>query len=234
MSYIQDLIIFSEKKNYVKIDEFPFQRFKSRVITLTRDPVQLISYYQNAITAMKPDSQAAAMAHYILSQAYLAAADYGNAEKSLRRTMAFFPDKAVLKADLGIIYLKSGRDDEAVDLLRETLRVESDNGYASFYLAMAYEKTGKLQEASDLYEELVVMLPDYSKLYYQLANVKAGLKKQEEGFYYYGYYYWYEGDLKTARYHFSQAVALLPQESRKKADAENMLQKISRIEKEKK
>jgi len=233
MSYIQDLVIFSEKKNYVKFDEFPFQRFKGRVISLSRDPVQLISYYQNALAGMEPDSQASAMVHYILSQAYLAAADYGNAEKSLRTTMASFQDKTILKADLGVIYLKSGRYDEAVDLLQETLRKDPNIGYASFYLASAYEKTGKLQNASDLYEELVTMLPDYSKLYYQLANLKAKLNRQEEGFYYYGYYYWYEGDLKSAQRHFSQAAALLPAESQKKADAENMLRKITRFEKEK-
>ena len=233
MSYIQDLILFSEKKPYVKTDEFPFQRFKSRVISLSKDPMQLIFYYQNTIAAMAPDSQATAMAHYVLSQAYLAAADYDNAERSLRRTMAFYPDKPILKADLGVIYLKSGRYDEAVDLLQETKRAERNNGYANFYLAVAYEKMGKLQEAADLYEELLVTMPDYAKLYYQLANLKAKLAKQGEGFYYYGYYYWYEGDLKSAQYHFSRSVALLPQENQKKADAENMVRKIAEFEKEK-
>jgi predicted Zn-dependent protease len=38
MSYIQDLILFSEKKKYVKVDQFPFQRFKCRVLSLSKDP----------------------------------------------------------------------------------------------------------------------------------------------------------------------------------------------------
>ena len=232
MSYVQDLIIFSQKKNYEKVDEFPFQRFKSRVISLSKDPTQLISYYENSITTMEPDSQATAMVHYVLSQAYLAAADYDNAEKSLRKTMVFFPDKQILKADLGIIYLRSGRYNEALELLQDTHRADRDNGYASFYLAQVYEKTGKLQKASDLYEELLVMMPDYSKLYYRLANIKAQLDKQEEGFYYYGYYYLYEGNLMNAKLHFSKAVTLLPQENPKKTDAENMLRKISQFEKD--
>jgi predicted Zn-dependent protease len=233
MSYIQDLIIFSEKKPYEKVDEFPFQRFKSRVISLSKDPMKLISYYQIAIASMEPNTQSTAMAHYILSQAYLAAADYDNAEKALRTTLVFFPDKPILKADLGVILLKSGRYDEAVDLLQGAKRAERKNGYTSFYLAMALEKTGKLQEASDLYEELLIMMPDYSKLYYQLANLKAKTNDRDEGFYYYGYYYWFEGDLMSAKYHFSKAVELLPQESQKKAKAENMLRKISSFEKEK-
>jgi predicted Zn-dependent protease len=233
MSYIQDLILFSEKKNYVKVDQFPFQRFKSRVISLSKDPMQLVSYYRSAVATMEPDTEASAMAHYILSQAYLAAADYDNAEASLRETITFFPGRPILQADLGVIYLKSGRYKEALDMLQEALRSERKNGYASFYLAMTYEKTGKLQEASEIYEELLVGMPDYAKLYYQLANLKAKLNRQDEGFYYYGYYYWYEGDLISAKQHFSKAATLLPQENQKKSDAENMLQKISRFEKEK-
>ena len=83
-----------------------------------------------------------------------------------------------------------------------------------------------------MYEELLVMMPDYAKLYYQLANLMAKLNKEEEGFYYYGYYYWYEGNLLSAKTHFARAVALLPKDGQKKADAENMLRKISRFEKE--
>ncbi|MBW2484596.1 MAG: M48 family metalloprotease [Deltaproteobacteria bacterium] len=233
MGYIQDLILFSEKKQYADVDDFPFQRFKSRVISLSKDPMQLISYYQNAAVSMEPGSQASAMAHYVLSQAYLAAADYTNAERSLRLTMDFFPDKPMLKADLGVIYLKSGRYDEALELLEESRTAKRNNGYAGFYLAMLNEKTGKLQKAAELYEDLIFQMPDYSKLYYQLANVKAKLDKQDEGFYYYGYYYWYEGDLANAKNHFSRSVSLLPDESRMKAEAENMLRKIELFEKEK-
>jgi len=233
MGYIQDLILFSPKKQYIDVDEFPFQRFKSRVISLTKDPIQLISYYQNSVATMEPDSRASAMAHYVLSQAYLIAADYDKAETALRRTMAFFPDKQILQADLGVIYLKSGKYDEALNLLQTSNRTGRDNGYASYYLAMLYEKTGKLQMASELYEELLGIMPDYSKLYYQLANVKAKLNKQEEGFYYYGYYYWYEGNLTSAKNHFLKAVTMLPKDSRKKTEAENMLKKIDKFEKEK-
>jgi predicted Zn-dependent protease len=233
MSYIQDLIIFSEKKPYEQVDEFRFQRFKSRVIALSRDPMKLISYYRNVLTSMQPNTRATAMAHYILSQAYLAAAEYDNAEKSLRKTLDIIRDRPILKADLGVIYIKSGRYDEAIDLLQETRRAERNNWYTSFYLALAYEKKGKLQEASSLYEELLFTMPDYSKLYYQLANLQAKLNNQGEGFYYYGYYYWYEGDLMSARYHFSKSVELLPQDSQKKAAAQNMLRKITTFEKEK-
>ena len=233
MSYIQDLILFSPKMQYTEVDEFPFQRFKSRVISLSKDPMQLISYYRDAVTGMKPDSRESAMAHYVLSQAYVTAADYENAEKSLRTTMAYFPDKPILKADLGVIYLKAGRYDAALNLLQEAERAAHYDGFTDFYLAMLYEKIGRLQEASDLYEELLLVMPDYTKLFYQLANLKAKLKKEGEGLYYYGFYYFYEGDLTNAKNYFSRSVALLANDSRMKAEAENMLRKIDRFEKEK-
>ncbi len=233
MSYIQDLALFSAPKKYQQTDEFLFQRFKSRIICMTKDPIQLIHYYQNVITSLvESDPEQAAMANYILSQAYLAAADYKNAEDALRKTMAFYPDRPILKADLGVLYLKSGRLEEALVNLQEARRAERDNAYATFYLAMTLEKTGKAKEASGLYEELLITIPDYAKLYYQLANVKASLGQQGEGFYYYGYYYWYEGDLNNARNYFTKAITLLPSESYLKTNAETMVKKIAQFEKE--
>lgn len=232
MGYIQDLILFSPKKEYEPVDEFPFQRFKGRVISLSKDPMQLISYYQEAIASMEPNTSKWAMAHYVLSQAYLAAGDYNHAERSLQNTMVFFPSETILKADLGVLYLKSGRYEAALNILLEAERLNQNNDFSRFYLAMLYDKTGRLQAASDLYESLLSTLPDYTKLYYQLANLKAKLDRKDEGFFYYGYYYWYEGDLDSARRYFSQAAAMLPKESRMKAEAENMLKKISRFTKE--
>jgi predicted Zn-dependent protease len=233
MGYIQDLIMFSAKKQYRQVDQFPFLRFKSRVISLSKDPMGLISYYQETVASMEPGSQAAAMAYYTLSQAYLAAGDYTKAENSLRRTLAFYPDKPILKADLGVICLKAGKYDQARDLLQEAAQASDSDDFARFYLAMVDEKTGKLQEASDLYEELLVKLPDYTKLYYQLANLRAKMGREGEGYYYYGYYYWYEGDLANAKNHFSKSMTLLPKESHMKTEAENMLKKIDKFTKEK-
>jgi len=231
MSYIQDLILFSEKKPYMQRDGFNFQRFKSRVISMTKEPEKLISSYQNQLSSMAPDSGETAMVHFVLSQAYLAAADYINAENELRKTMSVYPDKTILKTDLGVIFLKSGQYQMALSLLQEADKVERNNAYTIFNLAKTYEKTGKLQAAADLYEGLISTMPDYSQLYFQLANVQASLGNQGAGFYYYGYYYWYQGDLENSKHHYSKAVSLLPQDSRMKTDAENMLKKIARFEK---
>ena len=232
MSYIQDLILFSEKKSYVQTDNFNFQRFKNRVTSLTKEPEKLVSFYQNRLSSMEPDSHEAAMVHYGLSQAYLAAADYMKAENELRKTIAVYSDKTILKTDLGVILLKSGNYKMALSQLQEAEKAERNNAYTIFNLAMTYEKTGELQKAADLYEGLLSTMPDYSQLYYQLANIKGSLGNEGEGYYYYGYYYWYEGDIESAKRHYSKAASLLSQDSPMKADAENMLKKISRFEKE--
>jgi len=151
----------------------------------------------------------------------------------LRKTMAFYPDRSILKADLGVLYLKSGRFEEALFNLQEAHKAERNNAYATFYLAMTLAKTGKTKEASSLYEELLITIPDYAKLYYQLANVKASLGQQGEGFYYYGYYYWFEGNLNNARNYFTKAITILPSESYLKTNAETMVKRIDQFEKEK-
>jgi predicted Zn-dependent protease len=233
MSYIQDLTMFSEKKPYIQVDQFPFQRFKNRITSMTKDPMQLINYYENMIAAMEPDSQEAAMAHYLLSQSYLVASDYVKAESALRKTMAFYPDKTILKADMGVIYLRAGRYKKALSQLQKARKADRSNAYATFYLAMAYEKNKKSQAAINLYEELLATMPDYTQLYYQLANAKASLGNKGEGYYYYGYYYWYEGNIGNAKHHFLKALSLLPQDSYLKTNAETMLKKIAEFEKEK-
>ena len=136
-------------------------------------------------------------------------------------------------ADLGVIYLKSGRYKESENLLMKARKADRNSAYANFYLAEVYEKTGRYQEAILLYEELLFSMSDYPKLYYQLGNAKAKSGNQSEGFYYYGYYYWYEGEIGNAQYHFAKAVSLLPEDSRKRAEAESMLKKIAKFVKDK-
>ena len=200
---------------------------------MTKEPMQLVQNYQATGAAAEPGSMEAAMDHYVLSQAYLAAVDYEKAENELQLTMSTFPDRNILKTDLGIIYLKAGRYQAALSQLQDAEKGQRGDAYTAFYLAQALEKNGRLQDAVDLYEKLLGIIPSYSQLYYQLANLNGRLDRKGEGFFYYGYYYLYEGDFDNAKYHFTKALALLPQDSSMRADAQNMLGKIAQFEKEK-
>jgi tetratricopeptide (TPR) repeat protein len=75
-------------------------------------------------------------------------------------------------------------------------------------------------------------MPDYSQMHYNLANLKGQMGKEGEGYHYFGYYYFYEGDFKKAKYNFSKAVSLLPEDNSRKSESKKMIDKITSFEKE--
>ena len=232
MGYIQDLILFSDKKQYAEIDDFEFQRIKQRLISITKDPIKMIPYYQNLTPAEQQETPKTVMLKYGLSQLYLAAAEYDRAAKTLQEVIAFYPSKAILKTDLGIIHYKAGRDQEALGLLMDARRQEPKNAFTLYNLALVLEKAGRVEEAINYYEELTLLLPDFTRVYYQLGNIKATHGEQGEGYYNLGIYYWYEGDLPSAKHHFMQASKHLPADSKFHDNSQKMLEKIAKYQKE--
>jgi predicted Zn-dependent protease len=233
MGYVQDLILFSEEKKYRKIDDFNFHRIKKRISAMTRDPVKLIFYYQGMLAANQLEQTEAIMIQYGLSQAYSAVAEYDKAEKSLREVISFFPSKTILKTDLAVIFMKTGRYQEALALLLDARKKNRQNAYTIYNLAQAHEKNGRPNEAIKLYEELTQLIPDYTKVYFQIGNIKSSQGDKGESHYNLGIYYWYEGDFSSAKHHFAQAIIYLPEESKQRNNAADMLKKIAKFEKKK-
>ena len=97
MGYIQDLILFTDKKDYQVTDNFEFNRIKQRIISITRDPIKNIPYYQNVIVPENEETADTVMLKYGISQAYLVAAEYDSAAKTLQEVMSYYPTKTVLK-----------------------------------------------------------------------------------------------------------------------------------------
>jgi predicted Zn-dependent protease len=168
--------------------------------------------------------------HYGLALAYLAGAEFAKAEDLLRKVMSQYPDKSILKADLGVIFYEAGRYDEALKLFHESWSEDHNCAYASYYLARTYEQTGNMSRAMQLYDELLSVLPDYSPLYYRLGKIKASQGDKGAGYYYLGVYYWYEGDAKTAKIHLTQAMHNLPKDDPIALKSGAMLEKIERLE----
>ena len=88
-----------------------------------------------------------------------------------------------------------------------------------------------VEEAVKFYEELILLLPDFTKVYFLLGNINISHLNKGEGYYNLGIYYWYEGDLSSSRHHFSQAVKLLPAESQQRENSVKMLEKITKYQK---
>jgi len=232
MGYIQDLILFSDKKQYRLVDDFEFQRIKQRIISITKDPIKNIPYYQNVVVTEQEETADTAMLKYGLSQAYLVAAEYDKAAKMLQEVISYYPTKPILKTDLGVIYYKSGRYEEGLESLSVARRLDPKNAFTIYNLALTLEKMGKVEEAVELYKELTLLIPDFTKIYFQLGNIMVTHDNKGEGYYNLGIYSWYEGDLPSAKHHFLQATKHLPAESKLHENSLILLKKISKYQKQ--
>ena len=231
MGYIQDLVLFSDKKQYADIDNFEFQRIKQRLISITRDPIRMISYYQNVTAAAQQETPETMMLKYGLSQVYLAAAEFDKAADTLQEVIAFYPSRAILKTDMGVIHYKAGRYQQALDLLSEARRQKPKDGFTIYNLALTLEKAGRLEEAIKYFEELILLIPDFTRVYFQLGNIMITHGNKGEGYYNLGIYYWYEGDLSSAKHHFTQATKHLPADSKHRDNSVKILEKIAKYQK---
>ena len=107
ISYIEDLIQQNQQKKIQAQDEFAYQRFKYRVQALTRDTQSILPILKNK--AEEPGIlQSDPMVFFGLSQFYLENRDYQKAEETLQKVITRFPDKHILKTDLGRIKLEAG------------------------------------------------------------------------------------------------------------------------------
>ncbi len=214
MGYVQDWLADHPDRTFPAVDQFNFLRIKYRIYSLTREPGTLIPHYQKEISRKDTPEFDRSMDMYGLSQAYLANDNLDKAEGTLKQVMERFPDRKILSADLGVIYYKEGRYEEAIKALSIAREDQVLDSYPTFYLAKTYHQTGNLSQALTMYEGLLPSLPDYSKLYYELGNVYTQQDKKGAAAYYLGVYNWLIGDVKMAKYHLRQAVKELPEQDR--------------------
>jgi tetratricopeptide (TPR) repeat protein len=111
-------------------------------------------------------------------------------------------------------------------------RLNPKDAYTIYNLALTYEKAGRPTEAVKFYKELILLAPDFTKVYFHLGNIMATKGNKGEGYYNLGIYYWYEGDLSSARHHFSQAVKHLPADSKPYDNSLKLLEKIAKYTKQ--
>jgi predicted Zn-dependent protease len=230
IGYIEDIIQQDQDKKIRPQDEFAYQRFKYRVQSLSRETQSILPILKNK--AEEPGIlESDPMVFFGLSQAYLANRDYQKAEEALKKVIARFPDKDILKTDLGRIKFEGGETKAALEIFQEINRANPDEAYNTYYLAKALQQAGEPAQAVLLYENLTGRLPTYAKLYQEIGKIRAILGNTSLGHYNLGLYNFYEGSSRSARYHLDQALKDLPEEDPLFSKIKELKSKIDRIEK---
>jgi tetratricopeptide (TPR) repeat protein len=89
-----------------------------------------------------------------LAQAYIAIDDFAEAEQLYSQIPPRRRREYVLR-NLGILYFKQKRYEEAVRNLLEAIRKEPTNHHSQYYLGLAYEALGNLVKARQAYQEAI-------------------------------------------------------------------------------
>ena len=100
-----------------------------------------------------------------LAQAYIAIGDLTEAEQLYVSIPPYRRREYVLR-NLGILYFKQERYEEAVRSLLEAIKKESRNHHSHYYLGLAYEALGYLGKARQAYREAIqIRQKRYNKSY---------------------------------------------------------------------
>lgn len=71
--------------------------------------------------------------------------------------------------NLGVVYLESGRTDEAIDAYQEAVTIKPDDAEAWYALGFAYGKAGRTEDAIAAYLQAVRIKPDYVDAWHNLG-----------------------------------------------------------------
>jgi len=233
LDYVQSLLDYQQNKvesgYYVKTDNFEFFRMKYRVMVTVADPQKARAYFVNELsTSSEPEETA--MATYGLALLEAKELNFAVALEHLAKVRSQFPNRNILDVDAGIMYLDSGDTDRAFELLSTAVQKDPDDMYAAFHLARAYEKKGQLERAEGLYNKVMNVMPEYSKIYFEVGRLKANQGYPGTSNFYLAKYYLYEGKLDLAREYFGKTKNDTTVSAAIQAESEKMLERLDELE----
>ncbi|OGQ86879.1 MAG: hypothetical protein A2512_04775 [Deltaproteobacteria bacterium RIFOXYD12_FULL_56_24] len=230
IGYIEDLIVQYPPEKIQTQDEFAYQRFKYRIQALTRDTQSILPILKKK-TEEPGILQSDPMVFYGLSQIYLANRDYQRAEDNLQKVINRFPNRHILKTDLGRLKLEAGETQKALEIFQEINRLAPSETYNTYYLAKALQQTGEQTQAVLIYENLTERMPTYAKLYQEIGKIRAALGDKALGHYNLALSQYYDGSSSSARYHLDQALKGLPEKDPLSIKIKDLKNKIDRVDK---
>ncbi len=230
LEYIQDMLLSSPPHSFTPRDDFAFLRVKYRIMVSTKDPAILRPIFlKQAREALEPQKT---MANYGLYLLYMDETEYSKAKAALHVVIKHFGNKAILRTDLGLISLRKGAYRKALDNFQQAIAASPDDAYTAYNQAKALERLGEKRHAIQIYKRLITVIPDFTKLRFQLGKLLSESGQTGAGHYQLGRFFWLNGDHKSAKYHFKQAIKDKTSTQTTIKKSTKQLEKIKEIEKE--
>jgi len=112
---------------------------------------------------------------------------------TLLQALSLPPELSYAHYNLGNVYVRLGRDADALEPFRTALRYNPDAFYAAFNLGNALQRLGALPEAIQAYDQALRIKPDLAGAHHNLATVYLRM-----------------GDYPSAAQHYQEALDLDP------------------------
>ena len=97
-----------------------------------------------------------------------------------RETLPFAEESPVIHNNLGLVYARLNRLDEAITQYLRAIELNPNNKKAYNNLGSAYYSMGKIREAIESYEKLVSIDPHFAEAYYNLGIIYFNTGKTRE------------------------------------------------------
>lgn len=229
LNYVQDLLLMNGKRSYAAADNFVFQRFKTRILSQTKNTADLLTLYKKRIDRSDQSEHEKTMNQYGLALAYSDSADLKNAILTMEKVIAAYPSQAILLTDMGVLHFQDNNYQQALHYFQKAREMAPHDAYTTFYIARTYEQLKNENTALSYYEELLPVLPHYSRLYQRIGQIKAATGKKGEGYYYISMQYWLDGEPEKALFHLKQSMDQLAPGSHYYKLAGQLQEKIKRL-----
>jgi len=233
LSYVESLVDIDEKQTspdfYRKPDNFRFLRFKYRVMMQSMEFEQMRVACTNIVTTSR-DPEQQIMAQYGLSLLAMEEHNFSRAAELLEKVRQKYPGQDILEVDKAVLQMAAGDIKNGIALLQHAVTRDPTDMYATFELAKAYGKQKQYSKAERLLKKVDKAMPEYSRLYYEVARVKAEQKQEAESKFYLGKYSLYEGRIKQAKQYLSRSAKdkRLPEPLRNEATA--IIERLKKLE----
>jgi tetratricopeptide (TPR) repeat protein len=131
------------------------------------------AFFSNCKNTPKDDRQKSIelMTAQTLGRAYLEEFNLEEAEREFQMVIKLSPHKKLGYANLGLVYLRMGKYQEAEKQLFKAIKIDSKDADIRLLLATVYQMDDRRDEAITVLKEALTFAPDHVKILYDLSEL---------------------------------------------------------------